>query len=110
MMRVWVFSLVAVGCASKPVVVETPKQDAAAKPVSEASPLPRFPGAGEPELVQGAVKFVSLEGPLWVGDSLLFSDVDASKVYRLVPGEGADRRFEPFAYPRQTNGIGRDVQ
>jgi gluconolactonase len=109
MKRVWVFSLLAVGCA-KPVVVEAPKQDSAAKPASEASPLPRFPGAGEPELVEGAVKFVSLEGPLWVGDALLFSDVDASKVYRLSPVEAVDKRFEQFAYPRQTNGIGRDAQ
>jgi gluconolactonase len=60
--------------------------------------------------VESRVGFVSLEGPLWVGDSLLFSDVDASKVYRLSPGAPAESRFTQFEYPRQTNGIGRDVQ
>jgi gluconolactonase len=104
MKRVLVFGLLAVGCA-KPMLAEPPKPGSAS-----ASPLPRFPGAGAPELVAGKVSFVSLEGPLWAGDSLLFSDVDASKVYRLLPEAPEDRRYEVFAYPRQTNGIGRDTQ
>jgi gluconolactonase len=61
-------------------------------------------------LVTGPSSFVSLEGPLWVGDALLFSDVDASKVYRLEPSAPPEARFSPFPFPRQTNGIARDPQ
>lgn len=76
-------------------------------PVS-ASPLPPLPGAQPPQKVESAIPFVSLEGPLWVGDALLFSDVDASKVYRLDPSAPIASRYQPFSFPRQTNGIARD--
>ncbi|MES1185825.1 MAG: SMP-30/gluconolactonase/LRE family protein [Myxococcales bacterium] len=75
-----------------------------------ASPLPLLPGVGSPIRVESNVAFVSLEGPLWMGDALLFSDVDASKVYRLDPLAPAAARYTPFEFPRQTNGIGRDAQ
>lgn len=69
-----------------------------------------LPGAGRPAVVEGHGPFVSLEGPLWIGDALLFSDVDDSKVWRMDPGAPPESRYKPFPFPRQTNGMARDPQ
>lgn len=101
--------LLAIGChagATGPAGTPT----AGARPAPPTSPLPLLPGVQPPVRVEGRVDFVSLEGPLWIGDALLFSDVDASKVYRLDPLAPAATRYTPFDFPRQTNGIGRDAQ
>jgi gluconolactonase len=91
-------------CAGK----ANPAPETPANLPASASPLRALPGAEAPQKVESAVTFVSLEGPLWVDNALLFSDVDASKVYRLDPGAPIATRFTPFSFPRQTNGIARD--
>lgn len=79
----------------------------ASAPAAAAS-LPSLAGASTPVRVETTTPFVSLEGPLWVGDALLFSDVDASKSYRLDPQAPVAARTTLFPFPRQTNGIARD--
>lgn len=97
------------GCQASPTAPVTP-ESAAPGAAQTTSPLPPLPGAETPIRIEGNVGFLSLEGPLWLGDALLFSDVDASKVYRLDPLAPLAQRYTPFTFPRQTNGIGRDAQ
>ena len=101
--------LVLSGCLASRGAPATPEPTASGT-ARAISPLPPLPGAEAPLELESSVTFLSLEGPLWVDDALLFSDVDASKVYRLDPRLPLERRFTVFTFPRQTNGIGRDAQ
>ncbi len=96
------------GCQASPTAPVTPESTAPGA-AQATSPLPPLPGAEPPIRIEGNVSFLSLEGPLWLGDALLFSDVDASKVYRLDPLAPLAQRYTQFTFPRQTNGIGRDA-
>ena len=71
-----------------------------------ARDLPDLVLPGEPRLLAGGFRFT--EGPVWHPDGyLLFSDIPADTIYRLVP-EGA---AEPHVRPsRQSNGLTFDRQ
>lgn len=60
--------------------------------------------AGDPELVAGGFQFV--EGPVWHPDGfLLFSDIPASRIYQLRPGQAPAVWREPSG---KSNGLALD--
>lgn len=76
-----------------------------AGPTDAGPPPDPLEGAGEPELVQGGFEF--LEGPQWRGaeGDLLFSDIPANIIYRLVEPD----TITPFRDPSDNaNGLALD--
>lgn len=66
-------------------IFDSPRPDA---PALDGPPVNPLIGVGAVELVDGGYQFV--EGPQWRDGSndLLFSDIPANTIYRLVPGAG----------------------
>lgn len=52
--------------------------------VPDASPYNPLEGIGNVELIQGGFMFT--EGPQWIGDKLLFSDIPANTIYQYANG------------------------
>ena len=52
--------------------------------VPDAPPYNPLDGIGNVELIQGGFMFT--EGPQWIGDKLLFSDIPANTIYQYVNG------------------------
>jgi len=65
----------------------------------DAPPYNPLDGIGNVELIQGGFMFV--EGPQWIGDKLLFSDIPANKIYQYANGS-----VSPFKMPSgNSNGL-----
>lgn len=61
-------------------------------------------GLGAIELAAGGLQFA--EGPVWRGDHVLFTDIDADTIYRLDPPSG----LSTFRTPSdQANGLALDI-
>jgi gluconolactonase len=52
-----------------------------------------------PKLVKLAEGFKFTEGPIWVGDALLFSDPNSNVIYKLTPDADRVARLEVFRTP-----------
>lgn len=63
-------------------------------------------GIGAPTQVMGTYNFT--EGPLWFGTKLLFSDVQANKIYQLVPPATQPSVFRDPSGNANGNAVGPD--
>ena len=74
-----------------------------ALPLAAAAQSP-IPDGAEPERIANGFQFT--EGPLWVDDGLLFSDIPANTVYRWTPDGGVEVAIQPS---QKSNGLALDT-